>query len=106
MCHQVLHLARVLRRAVHLHAVVLAGTGVADLALEVELLLPADVEAAAQPVRRNLLPMKIFFAVIALGLFVSVCSGLYMAWRFGRRPRLFGAVLLGGIVLPLLLLLV
>jgi hypothetical protein len=67
---------------------------------------PAAPAPAAQPVRRNLLPMKIFFAVIALGLFASVCSGLYMAWRFSRRPRLFGAVLLGGIVLPLLLLLV
>lgn len=56
--------------------------------------------------RRNLLPMKIFFALVALGLFASVCSGLYMAWRFSRRPRLFGAVLLGGVAVPLLLLLV
>jgi len=60
---------------------------------------------AAPGARRNLLPMKIFFAAIALGLFMSVCSGLYMAWRFTRRPRLFGAVLLGGIAAPLLLLL-
>ena len=76
---------------------------------------PADAApAAAAPapahpvpaVRRKPLPMKIFFAVVALGLFASVCSGLYMAWRFSRRPRLFGAVLLGGIAAPLLLLLV
>lgn len=56
--------------------------------------------------RRNPLPMKVFFALIALGLFTSVSSGLYMAWRFSRRPGLFGGVLLGGAVAPLLLLLV
>jgi len=54
---------------------------------------------------KNLLPMKIFFALIALGLFTSVLSGLCMAWRFSRRPGLFGAVLAGGIAAPLLLLL-
>ncbi|MEO8810851.1 MAG: PepSY domain-containing protein [Rhodanobacter sp.] len=62
-------------------------------------------EAANQPTR-NLLPMKIFFALIALGLFTSVLSGLTMAWRFTRRPVLFAAVLAGGIALPLLLWLV
>lgn len=61
-------------------------------------------ETGKRPLK-NLLPMKIFFALIALGLFTSVLSGLYMAWRFSRRPGLFGAVLAGGIALPLLLLL-
>lgn len=65
----------------------------------------SDAPPAARGPRRNLLPMKIFFALVALGLFTSVLSGLYMAWRFSRRPRLFGAVLLGGIAVPLLLLL-
>jgi hypothetical protein len=79
--------------------------------LEVSVRRPRPADATPAPVhavptaRRNPLPMKIFFAVVALGLFVSVCSGLYMAWRFGRRARLFGAVLLGGIAVPLLLLL-
>ena len=54
---------------------------------------------------KNLLPMKIFFALIALGLLTSVLSGLCMAWRFSRRPGWFGAVLAGGIAVPLLLLL-
>lgn len=61
-------------------------------------------EGERRPVK-NLLPMKIFFALIALGLLTSVLSGLYMAWRFSRRPGLFGAVLAGGIAVPLLLLL-
>ena len=54
---------------------------------------------------RNPLPMKVFFALIALGLFSSVLSGLYMAWRFSRQPGLFGAVLASGIAVPLALLL-
>ena len=51
--HQVLHLARVLGRAVHLHAVVFLRNRVADLAFEVELLLPADVPCAVQAMRRG-----------------------------------------------------
>jgi hypothetical protein len=58
---------------------------------------------AGQVPRKNLLPMKAFFALVALGLFISVLSGLYMAWRYSRKPILFSAVLGGGIVLPLLL---
>lgn len=54
---------------------------------------------------KNLLPMKIFFALIALALFTSVLTGLYMAWRFSRRPGWFGVVLTSGIAVPLLLLL-
>lgn len=57
------------------------------------------------PAKKNLLPMKAFFALVALGLFVSVLSGLYMAWRYSRKPALFGAILGAGIVVPWLLLL-
>ena len=53
MRDQVLHLARVLGRAVHVHAAVFLRDGVADLAFEVELLLAADVERALQAVRRR-----------------------------------------------------
>jgi len=55
--------------------------------------------------RKNLLPMKIFFAVVAISLLLSVLTGLYMAWRFSRRPALFSGVLLAGVVVPLLLML-
>lgn len=58
--------------------------------------------AGAQP-GENLVPMKAFFALVALSLLVSVLSGLYMAWRYSRKPALFGAVLLAGIAVPLLL---
>ena len=50
--HHLLHLAGVLGRAVHAHAAVFQRHGVADLAFQVELLLPALHEAALQPVRR------------------------------------------------------
>ncbi|MHB1056376.1 MAG: PepSY domain-containing protein [Rhodanobacter sp.] len=61
---------------------------------------PAD--AATAP-KKNLLPMKAFFALVALGLLISVLSGLYMAWRYSRKPVLFGAVLGAGVAVPLLL---
>ena len=50
---QVLHLARVLSRAVDKHAAVLARHGVGDLAFEIELLLAADIERVGDPVRRG-----------------------------------------------------
>ncbi|SHL61007.1 hypothetical protein [Rhodanobacter sp. OK091] len=64
---------------------------------------PAE-RADAKP-KKNLLPMKIFFGLVSLGLLTSVLSGLYMAWRYSRKPRLFGTVLFAGISVPLLLLL-
>jgi hypothetical protein len=64
---------------------------------------PAE-RADAKP-KKNLLPMKIFFGLVSLGLLTSVLSGLYMAWRYSRKPRLFGTVLFAGIIVPLLLLL-
>jgi hypothetical protein len=62
---------------------------------------PAD-GAPTKP-KKNLLPMKLFFAVVSLSLLLSTLTGLYMAWRFSRRPKLIGAVFAAGIVVPLLL---
>jgi len=63
------------------------------------------VERADAKPKKNLLPMKIFFGLVSLGLLISVLSGLYMAWRFSRKPRFFGVTLFAGIAVPLLLLL-
>jgi hypothetical protein len=60
---------------------------------------------AGSPPKRNLIPMNAFFALVASSLFLSVASGLYMAWRYSRKPGLFGTILLAGIALPLLLML-
>jgi hypothetical protein len=49
------------------------------------------------------LPLKIFSAFVAFGLFVSTLIGLYMAYRYTRRPGLVTVLLLAGIVLPVVL---
>ncbi|HEY0199832.1 MAG TPA: PepSY domain-containing protein [Rhodanobacter sp.] len=58
---------------------------------------------ATEKPKKNLLPMKLFFALVSLSLLLSTLTGLYMAWRFSRKPKLIGAVFAAGIVVPLLL---
>lgn len=65
----------------------------------------AAAELRGERSRKNLLPMKIFFALVSLGLLISVLTGLYMAYRYSRKPRLVSAILAAGIAVPLLLLL-
>ncbi len=64
-------------------------------------------DAAPQPAlpqpRHNLLPLRIFFLVVALSLFLSTLSGLYLAWKYRRDRILATALLLAGIVVPILL---
>ena len=76
---------------------------------------PADARATATPgpgadnagtkPKKNLLPMKIFFALVALSLMLSTLTGLYMAYRFSRHGKRIAIVFVAGIVVPLLLLL-
>ena len=49
-------------------------------------------------------PMKIFFVVVSLGLFVSTVTGVYLSYRYSRKPWVVTAWLAAGVVLPLLLL--
>jgi hypothetical protein len=58
--------------------------------------------AGARP-KKNLLPMKLFFALVALSLMLSTLTGLYMAYRFTRHGKRIALVLLAGIIVPLLL---
>lgn len=73
--------------------------------VEVAASKPSTRAEPAAP-KKNLWPMKIFFAIVAFGLLTSVLTGLYMAWRFSRKPGLFGGILGAGVLVPLLLLLV
>jgi len=69
---------------------------------------PAVVPAPGLPVSaaaHNPLPMKVFFALTALGLIVSTCTGLFMTWKYTRRTVLLAGVFLAGILVPVLLLL-
>jgi len=56
--------------------------------------------------KRNLLPMKIYFALVALSLFLSTLTGLYMASRLSRSARRIAATFAAGIIVPLLLLMI
>lgn len=57
---------------------------------------------AAKP-QKNLLPMKIFFALVALSLFLSTLSGLYMACRYSRNARRISLIFAAGVIVPLCL---
>lgn len=50
------------------------------------------------------LPMKIFFLLVSVGLFLSTATGIYMAYRYSRGKLLISGLLAAGIILPLLLL--
>ncbi len=52
---------------------------------------------------KNLLPMKIFFLIIAISLLLSTITGLYMSYKFVRNKTLVTASLLAGIIIPVLL---
>jgi hypothetical protein len=65
---------------------------------------PAPKSAdAPSPQRHNALPLKIFFLLVAVGLFASTFSGLYMSYKYMRNRRLVTAILLAGIVVPIVL---
>lgn len=68
----------------------------------------APVEApksnsVAAPKSHNALPLKCFFLLVSIGLFASTLSGLYMSYKYIRNKRLITAMLLGGIIVPVLL---
>ena len=59
------------------------------------------VETASKS--HNPLPLKWFFLLVSIGLFVSTLSGLYMSYKYIRNRPLITVILLGGIILPVLL---
>jgi hypothetical protein len=52
----------------------------------------------------NPLPLKLFFLLVSIGLFISTLSGLYMSYRYSRNRPLITAILVAGILLPIALL--
>lgn len=57
----------------------------------------------AAPKSHNSLPLKYFFLLVSVGLFVSTLSGLYMSYKYIRNRRLITLLLLAGIIVPVLL---
>ncbi len=62
----------------------------------------SGAETPASAANRHL-PMKVFFLLVAVGLTVSVLTGIYMAWKY-TRPWLVIGLLLAGVVVPCALL--
>jgi hypothetical protein len=58
---------------------------------------------ASAPKPHNALPLKIFFLFVAIGLFASTLTGLYMSYKYIRNRNLITAVLVAGVILPILL---
>jgi len=69
---------------------------------------PAPIDSsqptpAAAPKPHNPLPLKCFFLLVAIGLFTSTLSGLYMSYKYIRNRTRITTILLAGIVIPILL---
>jgi hypothetical protein len=56
---------------------------------------------ASDPAAHNPLPLKIFFVVVSVGLFVSTASGFYMSYKYSRNKLIPDGLLLMGIVAPI-----
>jgi hypothetical protein len=65
---------------------------------------PDVPKPASAPKPSNHMAMKIFFLVVALGLFSSTLTGIYMAYRYGGSKLTATLLLLAGVVVPLMLL--
>lgn len=55
---------------------------------------------------KNLLPMKIFFLLVSVGLVLSTLTGIFMSYRYSRNKIAITALLFAGLAVPLLLLLI
>ena len=68
---------------------------------------PTAQQPPAPPTpKHNPLPLKIFFLIVAIGLFTSTLTGLYMSYKFIRNKALITALLLAGIIIPIAMVLI
>lgn len=71
---------------------------------------PADAAVAAAPAPPPVpkwkmhTPLKVFFVVVALGLFSSTLTGIFMAYRYGGSKVVVTVLLVAGTIVPLVLL--
>ena len=56
------------------------------------------------PAPKSHLPLKIFFLIVAIGLFTSTLTGIYMAYKYNQSKLVVTGLLLAGAILPVLLL--
>jgi hypothetical protein len=58
--------------------------------------------SAARPAH-NPLPLRIFFLIVAISLFASTLSGLYMGWHYKRNKLVLCLLFAAGILAPVLM---
>lgn len=69
--------------------------------------LASDVTATPPNGRtHHPLPLKIFFVVVSTGFFSSVLTGVFLCYRYNRNKTLVTAVLISGLIIPILLTLI
>jgi hypothetical protein len=74
----------------------------------------ADANAVAQPAqppapegrKHHPLPLKIFFLIVSIGLFLSTLTGIYMSYKYMRNRTVVTVLLLLGAIIPVVLTLV
>jgi hypothetical protein len=47
--------------------------------------------------------MKIFFLIVAISLFLSTLTGIYMSYKYVRNRRMVTALLILGAAIPVIL---
>jgi hypothetical protein len=80
-----------------------AGTQGKEDSSAASLSQPAPKSDAPALKPHNALPLKIFFLLVAIGLFVSTLTGIYMSYKYIRNRMLITAILIAGIVIPVLM---
>jgi hypothetical protein len=63
---------------------------------------PAPAPSPA-PQTKSHMPMKIFFLLVAIGLFTSNLTGIYMSYKYNGNKLVITLLLVGGSILPPLL---
>ena len=61
-------------------------------------------DAPPAPPQKSHLPLKIFFLLVSIGLFTSTLTGLYMSYKYNQSKLVITALLVAGVIVPLLLL--
>jgi hypothetical protein len=64
---------------------------------------PVPTQEAPSGRRHHPLPLKIFFLIVAIGLFLSTVTGIYMSYKYMRNRTLVTALLILGTVIPVVL---
>jgi hypothetical protein len=63
----------------------------------------ASEPSAAPGKKHHPLPMKIFFLIVAISLFLSTLTGIYMSYKYVRNRRMVTVLLILGTAIPLIL---